>query len=98
MTTKFTPGPWKFTITKIGVSWPGLYSIDTNILSFGFDGEEGIYIDNPNDAFLMFAAPELFEACEKLINLYGLAEIELDTEEMNFARAALAKARGKVAD
>ena len=57
-----TPGPWTYTLEKRDKSWPGLYSLNTDLLEFGWDGEEGIYLNNPDDAALMFAAPELLSA------------------------------------
>jgi len=69
--TQHTPGPWKFDIEKKDHTWPGLYQVDTDILAVGFDGEEGIYLDNPADARLIAAAPDLLDELKQLVDLIG---------------------------
>lgn len=56
-----SPAPWPFTARQRDATWPGLYSVEeTYPFSVGFDGEEGIYADNPADpAFIALARAAL---------------------------------------
>lgn len=59
----YTKGPWEYKIgTELDKTWAGNYSFTLNgILSFGWDGEEGIYLENEADGHLIAAAPDLLE-------------------------------------
>lgn len=48
-----TPGPWKMDTRDAIHGSPGRYELKTDVLDFGWDGEEGIYLDNPSDAALV---------------------------------------------
>lgn len=85
-----TPGPWDYSLEKKDATWPGMYSLRTSILAYGRDGEEGIYIDNPDDAHLMFAAPELLEALKEVV---AISDRKHDAWDK--AHAAIAKAEGR---
>lgn len=73
METKFTPGPWEWNLIERDSSWPGLYSAEEHQpLTFGWDGEEGIYLDNKFDSYLISVAPDLYLELENLIELLKL--------------------------
>lgn len=94
METKFTPGPWKWDLIERDSSWPGLYSAEEHQpLTFGWDGEEGIYLDNKFDAYLMAAAPELYRELEVLIR--RIKENTIINQDLETAELALSKARGE---
>jgi len=77
---KFTPGPWKWDIVERDKSWPGLYSAETHFpLSFGCDGEEGIYLDNKFDAFLIREAPNLYKELNTLVETLDALGHYIDT-------------------
>lgn len=87
---KWTPGPWVWRTGK--GSWQG--SIEPDICDFGDDTHyypsEGTPPNEAN-AHLIAAAPDLYEALERLV-------IELDGSGMEWAddaNIALAKARGE---
>lgn len=95
MTTEFTPGPWKATCYPRACYFKGKY-------------QDGWYIDGPEcvpdyecpmfqkaDARLIAAAPDLYEAVERLLK-NGLFWLDGGhNEDVNFARAALKEARGE---
>jgi len=96
--TKFTPGPWKVTVSENGID----VGVD------GLDGETITGWIEPYDAHLIAAAPELYGVVEKLAKwnkdypsarVYGYGDIKQIAEEMDAinaqAIAALAKARGE---
>jgi len=59
----FTPiEEWgKWDVEEVGATWPARYAVHgCSPLTFGFDGEEGIYVDNPADACLIHDAPRLY--------------------------------------
>lgn len=85
--------PWKFDL-EFFCGTPARYQVDTNILVFGMDGEEGIYLDNPDDASLIDAAPDLLNAC--LSAQARLMELEPDwaaSDELRTLKTAIAKAK-----
>ena len=98
MSTEHTPGPWKmgfnFTNEQAIIGKDGVVVADASWT--GGSGCE-LSIDNPADAKLIAAAPELLEAlieCEYMIDhcLFGC-----DAENAKAkARAAIAKATGAV--
>ena len=75
---KWTPGPWSADEFEIR-------SAD-RVICEAFQGEE--------DATLIAAAPELYEALNNIVGSMAL-EFGDDCEEVIAARAALAKARGE---
>ncbi len=87
--TKFTPGPW-----KIGAYESGRMAVD------GANGEEVTGYIDIEDAHLIAAAPELYEALKELCRYaedsdgcqYGTLSTKLVKD---IANAALAKARGE---
>lgn len=103
----FTPGPWTVDASGGGVEFvvaapdPEAPEDPWSVaLVFGFCGYAG---DTPANAHLIAAAPDLYEALERLIGFAESAEARtLVGDEgclwpMEFARAALAKARGEQA-
>lgn len=91
MTDQFTPGPW-----KIRDTFGSKYIEDktNNNLIATLDWMYSQDETNANAA-LIAAAPELLKALEKIISIYGLSNIDADTDEMNLARAVIAKAKGE---
>jgi hypothetical protein len=97
--TKFTPGPWYVSGVRLklgDLSWHGIYAPDEiNVALVGFDLRTG---EGFKDAQLIAAAPDLYEALERMTNLadWGLDSKSADVrEDIREARAALAKARGE---
>lgn len=95
MSTKHTAGPWDIVVEYEGDStYPGRFKVDGGkILTFGRDGEEGIYAHNAADVALIAAAPDLLEACEAV----AATTWSCNTAEKIGAqvRAAIKKARGE---
>ena len=98
MKFKHTPGPW--TVTKCDPIFNGthgnLLGREVNITGPGFTTPE-ITGGAMQDATLIAAAPELYEALTHLVNICThpaatKADMQLIANE---ARAALAKARGE---
>jgi hypothetical protein len=88
---KHTPGPWKvFNSHKvIEVQEGDLLPV---INWSGFDDSRRTHNEHLANAFLIASAPELLEALERIISVYG----ELVPREVNtIARAAISKAEGK---
>ena len=83
--TKFTPGPW-----KIGAYESGRMAVD------GANGEEVTGYIDIEDAHLIAAAPELYEALKLLVS-YGnvFAHKSGQASPYEMAQTALAKARGE---
>jgi len=89
--TKFTPGPWKSCKSHYGKGYRYVQL-----------GEEDYTTTEmlPDDAYLVAAAPELYEALEELCRYaedsdgcqYGTLSTKLVKD---IAKAALAKARGE---
>lgn len=70
---KHTPSPWDIESngpTSIG-SKPLIIVDGGKVLTFGMDGEEGIYAHNEADIPLMNAAPDLLALLEELIAIEG---------------------------
>lgn len=89
MSARFTPGPWSadwwYCIIRDLHNQPGLERGDEDC--FGYPGWDG---DNTANAFLIAAAPELYEALEAALAIHGGGYSWGEK-----ARAALAKARGE---
>ena len=91
---KATPGPWR---RASGIGYCAIRRDEGVIADMRF--VDGLY--NPSDACLIAAAPELYEAAQRLLEGYGSTDY-LSSKERNsdpdvaFAIAALAKARGEV--
>ena len=85
--TKFTPGPWKVTVSENGID----VGVD------GLDGETITGWIEPYDAHLIAAAPDMYMVLEEVFD-----EVENYMERTGRsvtwgekAKAALAKARGE---
>ena len=97
MTTKHTPGPWRF-VTRATV-----HMSEHNIAEVGtwkVCAKQGA-VTTSADARLIAAAPDLLEALEAMLATYECAPeypTEEESEEMSLvdakARAAIAKATG----
>jgi len=93
MKTQHTPGPWRFEqATKTIRSIPENYWLAT------MDSWDGA-VNHESNARLIAAAPELFEALERLL---AWADMQRDSmayesarREIGQARVAIAKATGK---
>ena len=84
----FTPSPWEAQIDPYEDDpFPGK---DFVRVCMGQDDVSGI--TTPANARLIAAAPELFEACKRVLN-HAACRVDGSTEEI--LRAALAKARGE---
>jgi hypothetical protein len=90
----FTPGPWVASRSDTGT-----FQVATVEML-------GIYSEHPeggsaacgaphNDAALIAAAPELFDALRGLIKHIGVSAVLQDLPEFNAARAAINKALGQ---
>lgn len=91
---KFTPGPWKLEMPDYDHSF--VPSITIGKFSFSVqDAEDGTYREA--NANLIAAAPDLYEACERLLALEAIDC--LCVEHFKCAKcnaiAALSKARGE---
>ncbi len=81
--SKHTPGPWHIEVVDdhgAGHSWPGRYSVyvdKPHVLTYGMDGEEGIYAENAADVALMNAAPDLRNAVECLRSAIEHIDVKL---------------------
>jgi len=90
--TKWTPGPWRHVITPGG--WDGVKEDagPSNICLLS--------LDNPANADLIGAAPELYEAASRLLrlleeNFTGWPATLAEVEARDMVIAILAKARGE---
>ena len=94
--TNWTPGPWR--VINNGPHWNNQRITNWEI-AYSQDGElvaEHVYAEA--DAYLMAAAPELFDALDGLLSeLDSTPEIDLSSWGVSTAkaRAALTKARGE---
>lgn len=97
MSDKFTNGTWKVVLDPAG--YPNIESFIDDDTSIVIVGDEGFFSDGMHDdATLMSASKHLLEALEGIIrNLpYDAYEDPSEnTETINKALAAIAKARGK---
>lgn len=89
MSEKFTPGPWWG--EQDGASVVILAKQGPIRVSPGRANSEA-------DAYLMIAAPELYEALQKMVSTFTMLPDDLTDPDsvMGRANAALAKARGEV--
>lgn len=104
---KFTPGPWWIDDdNRPGMSWNRniVHGTGENRICFMAHSDNKAPERDAANAHLIAAAPELYEALERLLSLLGnyvgwrntaAAEAEEEAAE-NAAHAALAKARGKL--
>jgi hypothetical protein len=94
MSTQHTPGPWKmgfnFTNEQAIIGKDGVVVADASWL--GGSGCE-LSIDNPADAKLIAAAPDLLEFAKEWLDRQGTDENYMVMK----ARAAIAKATGEQA-
>jgi hypothetical protein len=97
MSEQSTPGPWRWGHFGIdlgaehqGYALGCLDSPDnTSVLSYGMDGEEDIYAENPADAWLIAAAPDLLEALREILTLTAPLCQESDALGLTIRRVAL---------
>ena len=99
--TKFTPGPWKNYAPIIKGEKDETYrTIEAGAGYFGIKDSEDHgfqitgYISKKN-ADLMTAAPDLYEALEKMVECFSVVSNTDQVNAYNEAKAALAKARGE---
>jgi hypothetical protein len=96
MSTQHTPGPWKmgFNLTneQAIIGKDGVVVADASW--YGGSGCE-LSIDNPADAKLIAAAPELLEALRQIVEQHG--QWNNGIWAANIACAAIAKATGEQA-
>ena len=98
-----TPGPWKLREIKDSSSLPRIFVIDNE--DFADIAEIYTCIDKnfgPDDARLIAAAPELYEACKEILEAGFDATPEEASQDMVIyaekrLRAAVAKAEGRQA-
>ena len=92
MTTKHTPGPWRVK-HKAKLGWAGVLTQEGDIIAdIVVDGQDFRDPEQAlDDARLIAAAPDLLEACERLLRWAGWPHAEKDIE---LARAAIARAKG----
>ena len=101
MNTKFTKGPWSINDGSNHKYLKGKITCNDEI-----DGLETVIVDGPNgyygedvrkaNAHLIAAAPELYEALDKLANGYVGNAWDVGLQpRLKKARAALSKARGE---
>ncbi|MDI3298242.1 MAG: hypothetical protein QJR08_03630 [Bacillota bacterium] len=87
---KWTPGPWRVR--------PGFSDAHFVVVAgeYADEGEPDLLVHvgtaNPQDAHLIAAAPDLYEALDEIVLKYGRY---LPMRELSRAKAALAKARGE---
>jgi hypothetical protein len=98
--TGFTPGPWRVgeygiegAIDERGYSTTVLRALDGHVYDEYDSDSATIDIDNPADARLIAAAPELYEALEAII--LGISQGHAGAAAINAGVSALAKARGE---
>lgn len=92
---------WDIKLGKFHESadWPANFDVDGGkILSFGMDGEEGIYADNAVDVLLIASAPtDLALLCDMLeIAMKTLDEVEADTYPESFAERLIYEAKERI--
>lgn len=90
---KHTPGPWQFTTNMYGIDNMQVYGVEdkngpSGVANCGYgEGSEA-------NARLIAAAPELLEACQAYVAIYGHRKEHLSAHAMKLAIAAIAKATG----
>ena len=96
-----TPGPWSWRPPFYvegddvgrqfkGIDGPG----DEYVLEYANCGSHEVWVDNPADARLIIAAPDLLEALLELWSVRGFAAA-VPQGTIERVRAAIAKARGE---
>ena len=95
-----TPGPWalgkqrKFRVGIDGKEWTDLAKVVVRM-----DGHvDGIAIDSPDgraNAYQIAASPDLYDALDRMVRVYGLDMNACEPNLYDVASAALAKARGE---
>jgi hypothetical protein len=96
LSAKHTPGPWRVEVCSNGilsVQHPAGYVVDD--IDCGSDDPCSIH-----DAHLIAAAPDLYSAVQKLLDVEGIVDPTTDEciaieEAKAEARAAIKKARGE---
>ena len=90
----FTPGPWTVVVDEIAAQvrgYPCVYSKDYTVV-----GTEGMYGDIDVDfanAKLIAAAPDLYEALQRIQNTIGSSANKQEMEILEYCRIALSKAQ-----
>lgn len=87
---EFTKGPWK--ATRVAFSYQITTDHPHGHANFGVIVQEVCSLEN---AELIAAAPELFDALEALLDITPFAKNEKDAEIRLQCRAALLKAKGE---
>lgn len=85
-----TPEPWEYELIPAIKGSPGRFQLqENNILTFGWDGEEGIYADNPADVELMFAGPKLLAALREAVRVIQQGRLPLSADATAAVEAGL---------
>ncbi len=98
--TKFTPGPWcvgfesEMITSEVTERNPGAIAIVASHPPFAFGGAIALTWEIDN-ARLIAAAPDLYEALEAIMNDVEPTEFALASHIRKRAHVALAKARGE---
>lgn len=91
---RYTPGPWKICADD-DEDIDSEYYIEVRSRLSGHLCQLGSGTFSKDDAQLISAAPELYEACGRLIGSLGVMITDPDNDpDIQFARAAIAKAEG----
>jgi hypothetical protein len=102
--TKWTPGPWQVTQCRNGLPHVNVFRVSgpadgTAPCTILVETKYETMGANRANACLIAAAPEMYEALERFLLAYdgGTAarSVQQQGEDAAFARATLAKARGK---
>lgn len=91
---RWTPGPW--CAWDRGIGWEVFCGPDQGVKPGLRLNDEHRNTFEEADAHLIAAAPELYEALERLLKIQTLEPLHV-CHPINIARKALAKARGEVA-
>ena len=96
--SKHTPGPW-----VVDPANPNLVARDGDVYEYICEVSPSVFSNSTHsydqecaNARLIAVAPELLEALKELMEYAGIIEERCDTVATNKARAAIAKAEGKV--
>lgn len=98
--TKFTPGPWE-TDLAIGTEYENFRCIKAGVGYFSMTGGDPnggfnmIAFISKENADLMTAAPDLYEALENMVECFSVFSNADQANAHNDAKAALDKARGE---
>jgi hypothetical protein len=102
--TKWTRGPWQATKCRNGLPYVNIYRVSgpsdgTEPCTILFETKYEAAAENRANARLIAAAPEMYEALERLLLAHdgGTAarSVRQQRVDVAFARATLAKARGE---